>query len=429
MTVPTRTQSALILNGTPGTTPPAGSLPLEVSSSHPIPGFPSDHHVLVRVLAVGLNPSDHKMAVHFPFPGTAGGCDFCGIVDQVAPGTAVMPHPPGTRVLGGVFPYRPNSTGGSFAEYVVVDANQLVRVPDHWSDLEAAALGGIGFGTVGMAMSDPGALALTGLPSKPSLKHEPVLVYGGGTATGTLACQLLKESGYDPIAVASNASAAMAKSYGAVGTVSYTSANPLEEIRAAADKRVIRHVLDCITDQESASICMGAIGRAGGRYACLEKCPESYRTRRTVHISEVMGFEPMGVDVDLGTDTTYTRHVNEEAYKIGCDWCHELQTLVDTGRVRPHPVKEIPGRWDGILEGLGRLMKGQVRVETSKHLTLMSDASGKEEELPFRTGKHVPHPSRWKSLAPSGSYACPRIRIQELRNGLSLTFRVRGLLK
>jgi NADPH:quinone reductase-like Zn-dependent oxidoreductase len=150
--------------------------------------------VLVRVLAVALNPNDHKMVTHLNMPGSIAGCDFCGIVEEAGdhnrPSTARFPA--GTRVCGALFSYNPDGPdNGAFAQWVVVDSRLLVKVPDSWNDFEAASLG-VGWSTLCLAFSDPNALGLEGLPSKPSHQsQEPVLVYGGGTASGTLACQLL----------------------------------------------------------------------------------------------------------------------------------------------------------------------------------------------------------------------------------------------
>lgn len=182
-----QTQTALVQS------PPkelAGSLPLSVSTTVEVPTISSDYHVLVRVLAVALNPNDHKMITHYPMPGNLAGCDFCGVVEATGPSSL---QPTGTRVCGAVFPYKPDEPrSGAFAEWLVADSRLLLRVPHAWTDLEGAALGGVGWSTVCLAMSHPTALALVGRPSKPSEKKEPVLVYGGATATGTMACQLLK---------------------------------------------------------------------------------------------------------------------------------------------------------------------------------------------------------------------------------------------
>lgn len=163
-----------------------------VSHSVPVPDLPSPYHVLVRVLAVGLNPADYKMVTHFYMEGSTTGCDFCGIV-ELAGASALFS--PGVRVCGADFPYRPNNPhNGAFSQWVVADSRQMLKVPDDWSDTQAAALGAIGWGTVCMAVSDPEALNLAGLPSKPVEKPIPVLVYGGATATGIMAIQILKLS-------------------------------------------------------------------------------------------------------------------------------------------------------------------------------------------------------------------------------------------
>lgn len=56
----------------------------------------------------------------------------------------------------------------------------------------AAALGGIGWRTLRIALW--GSLGLEARPGRPVKKGKevPVLVYGAGTATGTMACQLFK---------------------------------------------------------------------------------------------------------------------------------------------------------------------------------------------------------------------------------------------
>jgi NADPH:quinone reductase-like Zn-dependent oxidoreductase len=166
-------------------------LPLTVSHTVPVPDLPSPHHVLVRVLAAGLNPTDYKMATRFRMPGNATGCDFCGIVEAAGTSSASLPR--GTRVCGAVFPYRrDNRDNGAFAEWVVADSRHVLRVPDGWTDAAAAALGAVGWATACVALSDPEALGLAGVPSKPVGDTRPVLVYGGGTATGLVAVQMLK---------------------------------------------------------------------------------------------------------------------------------------------------------------------------------------------------------------------------------------------
>jgi NADPH:quinone reductase-like Zn-dependent oxidoreductase len=169
-------------------------------------------------------------------------------------------------------------------------------------------------------------------------------------------------SGYTPIAVTSTSSAALTLSYGAVDTVPYTLPAPtcIERIKSVAGGQPIRHVLDCITSEESAAVCFSAIARTGGRYACLEGLPAAWRTRRAIQVKEVMGFEGLGARIDLG-DTPYSRDANPRLAAICAAWTEEMQWALDAGQIRCHPIREVAGRWEGILEGLELLQKGEVR--------------------------------------------------------------------
>ncbi|KAJ8129979.1 hypothetical protein O1611_g3655 [Lasiodiplodia mahajangana] len=168
-------------------------IPLIVSHTVPLPSptLPA-HSVLVRMLAVALNPTDYKMPVYMPMPGTTTGCDFCGIVIKASPEQEAS-FPAGTRVAGTTFAYNESRPlDGAFAQYTVGDARLMVRVPPSWTDLEGAALGGVGWRTATLALWDEDKLGLRDLSDPIGGEDQPVLVYGGTTATGTMAIQLLK---------------------------------------------------------------------------------------------------------------------------------------------------------------------------------------------------------------------------------------------
>lgn len=170
-------------------------------------------------------------------------------------------------------------------------------------------------------------------------------------------------SGYSPIAVTqSPASAALALRYGAVTAHTVTPDPTSGPVPVSVSDAPIRHVLDCITDADSAAFCIGAIARTGGRYACLERCRDAWRTRRVVKVKEVMGYEVLGDAVDIGgPSSVYTRAASPEAVAIGMQWAAEMQTLLDWRLIEAHHVEEVPGRWEGILAGLGKLQRGEVK--------------------------------------------------------------------
>ena len=80
---------------------------------------------------------------------------------------------------------------GAFAQYVGATDVVLLKIPDMMSFAEAASLG-TGIGTMGLALFHN--LQVPGYPTKPAETRKTVLVYGGSTASGTIALQLLKLS-------------------------------------------------------------------------------------------------------------------------------------------------------------------------------------------------------------------------------------------
>jgi NADPH:quinone reductase-like Zn-dependent oxidoreductase len=173
------------------TAPTASSFRLTISNNVPLPTLAPDQ-VLVHNVAVALNPCDHKMPDNFPTAGAIDGCDFAGTI--IAIGTAVtQPFQIGDRVCGAVHGSNPaNHPSGSFAEYVCATADILLKIPNGVSWENATAVGGVALGTLGLAFWE--FLELPFDFEHPASKEEslPVLVYGGGTATGTMAIQLLK---------------------------------------------------------------------------------------------------------------------------------------------------------------------------------------------------------------------------------------------
>lgn len=79
---------------------------------------------------------------------------------------------------------------GAFTEYIIEEADSAWQVPENLSWEEAAAVGCAVTTSVGMALWT--SLKLPGTPEKPTLEPKYVLVYGGATASGTFAIQLLK---------------------------------------------------------------------------------------------------------------------------------------------------------------------------------------------------------------------------------------------
>jgi aspyridone synthetase trans-acting enoyl reductase len=178
VTIP-ETQKALKIKG-PGE--------IGITTSSPIPHVEANE-VLVQVVCVAVNPVDGKSTDLSPSLGATIGCDFSGVIVSIG-SEVVKRFSVGDGVCGCVFGNNPNRLhNGAFAEYVSAPADLVFKIPAKMTFQTAATLG-VGLSTTGMALYH--ALKLP-LPSSPASEPSFVLVYGGGTATGTLAIQMLRK--------------------------------------------------------------------------------------------------------------------------------------------------------------------------------------------------------------------------------------------
>ncbi|RIX59380.1 NADP-dependent oxidoreductase [Paenibacillus nanensis] len=184
--------------------------------------------------------------VQFPYIlGSEGSGTVCGAGDNV------------THVKAGDLVYAPaflNSKGGFYAEYAVVDAQYVTRIPDGLTMEEAAVISGIGI------------TALRGLEDVLKLRpSESILIFGAGGGIGHIAAQLAKSMGARVFGVASgDDGVAMAKKLGCDEAV-----DGRDEGFASAAMQFAPNGFDAAlftAGGEAANIAAGCI-RAGGRAA------------------------------------------------------------------------------------------------------------------------------------------------------------------
>ncbi|KAL8747962.1 MAG: hypothetical protein Q9190_000226 [Brigantiaea leucoxantha] len=332
---------------------PDGSL--GISNEVPLPVL-EDDMILVRNAAMALNPVDTKMTGKLLTPGAIAGMDFAGTV--VAVGSKVQAPKPvkvGDRVCGavqGMHSLTPRV--GAFAEYIGATAHVTLKMPDGMTFEEGTSLGS-GVGTIGLALFR--SLDLPGSPMDPTRTPKPVLVYGGSTATGTLAIQLLKLSGFQPIATCSPANFDLVTSYGADAVFDYRSPSCTADIKAHT-KNSLKYVLDCISEPETMQFCYACIGRTGGRYTALEPYPSFLHTRPTVKPDWVLGPRLLGKRIGWGPP--FEQEGDAETREFGLRWFRDAQKLLDEGKIKLHPLRSMPGGFQGVLDGMELLRTKQV---------------------------------------------------------------------
>ncbi|ROW07076.1 hypothetical protein VPNG_06635 [Cytospora leucostoma] len=344
------TQTAIVANG---------SGELVITTDAPLPSLGPDM-LLLRNVAVAINPVDVKLTGLMASKGATAGSDCAGIVVAVGRDVAAHHFAPGDRVcapLPAMNPLAPRI--GAFAEYVCVWSDFALKVPSNMP-LESAAALGIGTVTIGYALFH--SLRIPGYPDKPTTKPTVVLVYGGSTASGTMAIQLIRKAGCIPITTCSPRNFALVESYGAEKAFDYHDIKSAEDIRAYTHN-ALDYVLDCYCEGSSTVFCYNAIGRAGGRYTTLEPYPEHVaKTRRRVKPEWILGPALLGEKV--GWKEPYTIEANPELRAFGREWFQCAQRLLDRGELRPHPVR-IGDKlgFEGVLDGIGLVRQKGLSAE------------------------------------------------------------------
>jgi NADPH:quinone reductase-like Zn-dependent oxidoreductase len=225
---------------------------------------PRAREVRVAVHAVGVNPVDWKMResgplrlaarLLRPFRGPRGpvivGVDFAGVVEEVG---AKVKLAVGTRVVGGTNFAR--GQHGSYADTVVVDADQVCPLPDN------------------LPFDVAGALPVAGVTAWRALheyrKLEPgrrVLVLGASGGVGQFAVQIAKHvCGGEVVGVCSKKNAAFVRELGADEVLEYDvpeRGGPLERAKGPFDV-----IVDCVGGY-GASKCRSLLG-PGGRHVMV----------------------------------------------------------------------------------------------------------------------------------------------------------------
>lgn len=147
----------------------------------------------------------------------------------------------------------------------------------------------------------------------------------------------------------------LVKSYGADVVFDYKSPTCGADIRAHTGN-ALDYALDCITEESSMKICYQAIGRCGGKYTALDPHPAC--TRKVVEpdwiLASKLGGKPCSWPAPYGND-------GEPAVKeFARPFFTVIQQLFDAGKLTPHPTRVEPNGFEGLLDGVNLIRKGEV---------------------------------------------------------------------
>lgn len=213
---------------------------------------PGAGQVRVAVKAAGINFSDvmARMGLYPDAPKLPAvvGYEFAGEVESL--GTGVEGVAVGDRVLGGC-------RFGGYAEQVVVDADQLIPLPEDWSFEEGAALP-VNYST-----------AYAGLVRYGSLQAgERVLLHAVAGGVGIAATQIAKQVGAEVFGTASASKHGAVRGFGVDHPIDYRSESFVKGVRRITGER---QSLDLVMDAVGGSSFRKSFSvlRPGGRLVCF----------------------------------------------------------------------------------------------------------------------------------------------------------------
>ncbi|GAW20672.1 hypothetical protein ANO14919_101800 [Xylariales sp. No.14919] len=318
-------------------------------------------HILVKVHAVGLNPTDWKNidnADPYRF-NTRSGCDYAGVVVEVGPGVT-KDIKVGDRSSGAVFGANPKDPeNGAFGGYAVAKPHVQLKTPPNVTDEEGATFG-VSVTTVGQGLYKTLQLPL---PNNPAKTPFPVLIYGGSTATGIYGIKYAKASGLTVIATASPHNFELLRSLGADHVFDYRSATVGADIRALTGNR-LKHAWDCTGHGAAISAAALSDSEEGGRprYATIIPVKRDVFDALNPVVDGphfTLGYDAWGVEF-LRFGKTYVPDPEETAFAT-MFW--ELtQGLLETGAITPlkPEVNRLGSGLEGVLAGLDELRNDRV---------------------------------------------------------------------
>jgi NADPH:quinone reductase-like Zn-dependent oxidoreductase len=164
-------------------------------------------------------------------------------------------------------------------------------------------------------------------------------------------------SGLTPIATCSEKNFALTTSYGAEKVFDYHLPSCADDIKAYT-KNSLKYVIDCISEPETMEFCYRCIGRAGGKYTALEPYPTWLDNRKTVKADWVFG--PMMLGKKIGWPAPFEREADDEVRDFSIKWFETARQLLQEGKIKAHPLRSMPGGFQGVIDGMDSLRKKEI---------------------------------------------------------------------
>lgn len=283
--------------------------------------------------------------------GSTVGCDYMGTVVQTGPDVKGN-WKEGDRIAGVVHGCNKcDLSEGTFADYVLVREGVQMKVPENLSDAEAATIG-VAVSTVGLSLYQHLSFPWPG--SVPADCW--VLIYGGSTATGSIAIQFAKLSGAKVVTTSSAKNRDFVKSLGADEAFDYNDPDCAKKIREYTNDS-LHFVVDCFGGETGSAICANSISSLGGQICSIVQ-GDGYPRKEEVRSSLMLAYKAMGKPWDFFGP----RPATHEDYEFGRMFWRLAAKLFAEGKIKVHPPRVGEGL-EGVLEGLDEMRKGLISAQ------------------------------------------------------------------
>jgi NADPH:quinone reductase-like Zn-dependent oxidoreductase len=194
------------------------------------------------------------------------------------------------------------------------------------------------------------------LPTDPTTNSEYVLVYGGSTATGSLACQYVKLAGYKVLTTCSPKHNDWMKSHD-ITPFNYNDLDCGAQIRAYTNN-TLKFAFDTISLADSAQICADALStKPGSRYGSL--LPLKF-PREDVEYTTTLMYTIF--DAEFTKRGTHFPRSTED-FEFARMFFEMTERLLAEGKLKTHPEKLREGGLQGALKGMDEMKAGMVSGE------------------------------------------------------------------
>lgn len=335
---------------------------------------PRNGEVLVRVVAVALNPVD-SLYVFNPLGATGRtvGSDFAGIIVE-SKSTILQVDQRVAGFLQGACSI--NDRPGAFAEYLVCPADLVWRIPDS-TTLEQAATVSLCALTAAQAIwyrlglrapfhwmeGDSGLT--TNVSKNEDIATSSFFIYGASTSVGLYAAQLVRRSveasglAIKLIGAASKARFPMlqAEPYTYDALVDYRDPNWPEQVRALSMSNGVDYVFDCISEGSTVKLASSTL-REGGKLAVVRSKEGGAFNAEGLGVEPIYGavWEAFGVEIQY-------QNLNVPACLEARGFASAFYSwLSGQHRLTANPVRLMPGALERIVpDGFALLGSGSMQ--------------------------------------------------------------------